>query len=222
MKKNTSPTLRRDYITENGLDQITSLDIFAISELHQFDKKEILIHADQPSRFLYFLVQGETIVTREALDKTVCLNYCQPLSWLGEASSLWQQQPSCSVQALTPCTCIAIDLSAHRDALVNDILFLQNTCQILNFKLNESTYHRSDLADPLEMRLAKFILRHSPRDTFSLQLTNCAIILNASYRHLLRILKEYCDQGLLEKQKSRYTIRDRHTLERYAEGLLPG
>lgn len=221
MKKNLSEALRRSYISNNGLDAITSLDIFAISELHEFDKKEYLIQSNAPSKYLYFLVKGEAIVTHDALDRTICVSYVKPICWLGEAASLWRQKPSCNVQALSPCTCIAINLWQYREALISDLLFMQNTCQILNGKLNEAAFARSDLLEPLEVRLARFILRTATQDAFDLHLTNCAIILNASYRHLLRIVKDFCDRNILEKHKSRYQVVDREALARYSEGDLP-
>ncbi|MEE0434780.1 MAG: cyclic nucleotide-binding domain-containing protein [Peptococcaceae bacterium] len=221
MNKNPSEELRRKLIEKNGLDQITNLDMVAISELHEFEKKEYLIRLEVPSQYLYFLVEGEVTVTHDSFDKTICVNYNQPLSWLGEAASLWRQQPNCNVQALTPCTCVAIDLWKYREALINDLLFLQNTCQLLSLRLNDSTKALTDLLEPLEIRLAKFILRYASEDVFALQLTNCAFILNASYRHLLRIMKEFCRKGFLHKQKNIYLIKNRSALEAYAAGNIP-
>lgn len=215
MKKISSEELRHKYILENGLDSISDIDILSISELHEFEKNEYLISCDYPSDYLYFLVKGEVIITHDSFDKTICVSYQKPLSWLGEASSLWRQQPTCNVQAIRQCLCIAINLSQYRDTLLNDRIFLLNSCQILSYRLNNSTYFSSDLLEPLEMRLAKFILNNSNQGVFPVQLTTCAMILNTSYRHLLRIIKEFCEKGLLRKEKATYIITNYNGLKSY-------
>lgn len=218
MKRNTSSELKKQYILKNGLESVSNIDMFEISELHEFEKNEFLIRSEIPSKYLYFLVSGEVIVTYSSFDKTVCVNYHKPLSWLGEASSLWQQRPNCNVQALGTCLCIAVDLALYREDLINDLTFLQNVSQILSYRLNHSTYQSSDLLEPTEIRLAKFILYHSSQNIFPLQLTNCALILNTSYRHLLRIMKDFCEKGFLKKTKNIYQITDRWGLEACISG----
>lgn len=217
MKRNSSKEALAEYINENHLQATMNTDLPSIAELQEFEKDEFLIRSDCPSKYLYFLVKGEVVVTYADNDRTLCVGYLTPLSWLGEAASLWNLIPNCGVQSLTPCICVSISLEKYRDVLLNDILFLQNTCILLSCKLNETDFSPKTLLEPLEMRLAKFILRYSSQNIFSFRLTTCALILNASYRHLLRIIKEFCGKDILVKKKSSYLIQNRQLLEKYAE-----
>ena len=83
----------------------------------------------------------------------------------------------------------------------------------------EEDYDESALSS-LESRMARFILSNSPDNLFSFQLTNCADILNVSYRHLLRMLKTFCQMGVLEKVKNGYRVTSRDSLEKLADGTL--
>ena len=55
---------------------------------------------------------------------------------------------------------------------------------------------------------------------FTFQLTNCADILNTSYRHLLRMLKCFCAMGVLKKARNCYVIMDGTRLGEIANGTL--
>ena len=221
--------MRRDHNTDrllecirsNQLQRYMSSDLSAISELIYFDKNEYLIQAGFPSDYLYFLVDWEVIISSyTSADKSTCVSYCQKLTMIGEAASLWQMVPSRSVRAITPCTCIAVNLNLYRHLLLNDLLFLQNVCQVLTYKLNDESDQCGNPAEALESRMARFILSNSPDNLFSFQLTNCADILNVSYRHLLRMLKTFCQMGVLEKVKNGYRVTSRDSLEKLADGTL--
>lgn len=45
-------------------------------------------------------------------------------------------------------------------------------------------------------------------------------MLATSYRHLLRVLKGFCEEGLLERCRSGYRIADLGRLSQKAEGIL--
>ena len=77
----------------------------------------------------------------------------------------------------------------------------------------------TSLTEPVETRLARFILDNSINNRFSFQLTTCAAILNVSYRHLLRTINSFKKDGLLEKEKSYYIVQDKQQLEIIAENL---
>jgi CRP/FNR family transcriptional regulator, putaive post-exponential-phase nitrogen-starvation regulator len=214
MKKISDPVKHRNYIVEHKLQDYMDTDLFSISELCTFEKNEHLIHAGLISDYLYFLVEGKLMVYSYTSDaKNVCINYFQQSTLIGEAASLWEMVPNTSVKAMTSCTCVSVNLTKHRQTLQNDIYFLKNVCQILSYRLNSETHLANSLTEPMDVRLAKFILNHSRENIFSFQLTTCAAILNVSYRHLLRTLMSFCDLKILKKSKNCYYVLDKETLE---------
>ena len=130
---------------------------------------------------------------------------------LGEAASLWGKPPLANVKALCDCVCIAVSLRLYRQTLMNDLRFLQHVCYTLACRMNNEGQICA-LVEPLEMRLAKFILQYSIDNIFTFQLNDCADILNTSYRHLLRVLKKFCSDQILSKTRNGYLIMNRSLL----------
>ena len=217
MKKISDPDRRRAYIQEYHLQDYMDLDLMELSELCLFEKNEYLIHAGEISDYLYFMVEGQVMVFSYTSDaKNTCINYLRESSLIGESGSLWQHPPTASVRALTPCVCVIISLPRYRKALLNDIRFLQNVGLILSYRLNNEIHVTNSLMEPMELRLARFILEHTnEQNLFSFQLTTCALILNTSYRHLLRTIRGFCESGLIKKTHGGYLIPDRSRLEEY-------
>ena len=94
---------------------------------------------------------------------------------------------------------------------MNDLRFLQHVCYTLACRMNNEGQICA-LVEPLEMRLAKFILQYSIDNIFTFQLNDCADILNTSYRHLLRVLKKFCSDQILSKTRNGYLIMNRSLL----------
>lgn len=221
MKKILDSQKQRDYIINHKLQDYMDADLYSISELCIFEKDEHLIHAGLASDYLYFLVEGKLMVYSYTSDsKNVCISYFQESTLIGEAASLWQMTPNTSVKAMTSCVCVSINLNQYRHILQNDVCFLKNVCEILSYRLNSETHLANSLTEPMDVRLAKFILYHSRENIFSFQLTTCAAILNVSYRHLLRTLMSFCDSNILKKSKNCYYVLDQASLTSLANNSL--
>ncbi|WP_314066687.1 cyclic nucleotide-binding domain-containing protein [uncultured Vagococcus sp.] len=220
MKKVVDPLRLSTYITTNQLQSYLDNDLPPISALYSFEQDEHLIRSEMPSDYLYFLVDGSVMIYSYSSDtQNICIDHSQPVTLLGEASSLWELLPQSNVKAISPCICVGISLKKHRDLLQQDVRFLQHICQILSYRLNSGVTLANSLTEPVETRLAKFILANSKDNQFSFQLTTCASILNVSYRHLLRTITSFRDEHILKKEKSYYLIQDMTALEVIAENL---
>lgn len=220
MKKISDPLLLRNYIEICNLQSYLDNDLISISNIYTFEKDEHLIHLERPSDFLYFLVEGTIRVYSYSSDtQNIVINRSEAVTLIGEASSLWDLSPKSNVIAETPCTCVGISLKRYRSLLQQDISFLQNVCQILSFRLNSGITLANSLTEPVEIRLAKFILDNSPNQLFSFKLTTCSAILNVSYRHLLRTINNFKEEGILEKQKSHLIIKNEARLRVIAENI---
>lgn len=220
MKKVSDDTLLKKYIDTFDLQSYLDNDLFPISNLFSFDKNEHLIRLETPSDYLYFLVEGTVRVYSYSSDtQNIVISRSQPVAILGEASSLWNLLPKGNVKAETNCLCVGISLKQHRDLIQNDVRFLQNICQILSYRLNSGITLATSLTEPVETRLARFILENSVDHRFSFQLTTCAAILNVSYRHLLRTINNFKAEGIIEKEKNYYKITDKKALNLLSENL---
>ncbi|MGX6961724.1 cyclic nucleotide-binding domain-containing protein [Vagococcus xieshaowenii] len=197
------------YVDRYNLQDYMDSDILAMASLHYFDKEDHLIQSETTSDYLYFLVKGTVMVYSYSSDtQNICIDYVEPASLIGEASSLWGLVPKSNVKAVSHCICISISLKKYRAKLQADVRFLQNICQLLSYRLNSNVNLANSLTEPVETRLAKFILSHYEGDQFSVRLTTCAAILNVSYRHLIRMMTNFREANIIEKKKNYYLILD--------------
>ncbi|MDD2958336.1 MAG: cyclic nucleotide-binding domain-containing protein [Lachnospiraceae bacterium] len=208
-----------DYIKTYDLQQYMNTNLAEIAELISFERNDYLVEAGIPSIYLYFLVRGKIICSSFTTnDKSECIAYHQAVTIVGEAASFWNMPPAANVKALSRCTCIAINLNRYRHVLLSDLRFLQNICKTMACRINHDGQTCTTLIEPLDMRLAKFMLAYSNDSIFTFQLTDCADILNTSYRHLLRMLKKFTMEKLVLKNRHGYLISDSIRMQQIADG----
>ena len=203
------------YVNNTGISKLFSQDITNLLELFSLNKGDFLISEGECSDYLYFLVSGKLkVFSHSTSGKIMSLTLFNSFEIIGETCSLWNNSPTASVQAVSKAYCIGISMK-YRDLLLNDIIFLRYICQNLGERLsymNNTTC--INLYESLESRLASFILKSEKNGVFSYNLTECAELLCASYRHLLRIINLFCSTNKLIKNGKSYRIIDRDYLEK--------
>ncbi|MCI9069047.1 cyclic nucleotide-binding domain-containing protein [Clostridium sp.] len=206
--------LLNKYINNTGISKLFSQDMSNLLELFSLNKGDFLINEGECSDYLYFLVSGKLkVFSHSTSGKIMSLNLFNSFEIIGETGSLWNNPPTASVQASSKAYCIGISMK-HRDILLNDVIFLRYICKNLGERLsymNNTTC--INLYEPLENRLASFILKTEENGIFSYNLTECAELLCASYRHLLRVINLFCSTNKLIKEGKSYKILDRDYLE---------
>lgn len=212
---------KRQLIEAQRLTEYMTLDIYTISDLVSFERNEYLVTAGVPSDYLFFVMSGKTICfSYTSSEKNNCVSFTQHQTLVGEASSLFGKPPKFNVKAMSDVLCIAINLNRYRNDLLGDLTFVRNICEMLASKMNNEGRYSTTLLDPLEVRLAQFILLNASDHLFTLQLTDCADALNTSYRHLLRIIKQMCALNILSKRSNCYYIESRDALSKIATGEM--
>ena len=71
---------------------------------------------------------------------------------------------------------------------------------------------------PLEDRLAFFILKYQHRGTYDIPHVDVSEYMNVSYRHMLYVIKKFCELGILTKEEGKgkgYLISDNDKLNQY-------
>lgn len=206
--------LLNKYINNTGISKLFSQDMSNLLELFSLNKGDFLINEGECSDYLYFLVSGKLkVFSHSTSGKIMSLNLFNSFEIIGETGSLWNNPPTASVQASSKAYCIGISMK-HRDILLNDVIFLRYICKNLGERLSYmNNITCINLYEPLENRLASFILKTEENGIFSYNLTECAELLCASYRHLLRVINLFCSTNKLIKEGKSYKILDRDYLE---------
>ncbi|MDU3521021.1 MAG: cyclic nucleotide-binding domain-containing protein [Clostridium saudiense] len=217
MIKITDNVLLDKYINNTGISKLFSQDINNYLELFSLNKGDFLINEGECSNYLYFLVSGKLkVFSHSTSGKIMSITHFNSFEIIGETCSLWDKAPTASVQASSKAYCIGISMQ-YRNLLLNDVVFLRYICQNLGERLSYMNNNTcTNLYESLESRLASFILKTEKDGIFSYNLTECAELLCASYRHLLRIINSFCSTNKLFKNGKYYKIIDRDYLEKVA------
>lgn len=205
----------RKLVEQFGLQAYVTRDLLEIAEIHVYSAGEYIAKEGMRTPYFYFLVRGEIIsYSYTCTGKIHCESYMSGFGILGQAAALWDQPAFNDVLALTECVFVCIRTEVYGQQLLEDNKFLR----FVNYWLSQHVRENAQRHNPLEVRMAKFILRVEKGGVFRFNLSQCADILETSYRHLLRVLKQMCDSQLLQRNGNGYRILNQRGLEQLSQG----
>lgn len=189
--------------------------------LIRFPKGEMIYRNDSQRQYLLFFLSGKVKVCSNLSNgKSMLICFYTSFRLLGDLEFYEMDTTTSSIYAVEPCLCIALRTTPIRSRLLEDPKFLQMISRSLADKLTRATKNSTiNLLYPLENKLASYIYQVSQDNFFSENLTQLAELLGTSYRHLLRIMKEFVSEGILEKCPDGYHIKDSWRLMDLAEDL---
>lgn len=214
------------YYAQHRLDRFVAPAQIGQLSLQRFEKGQQICELDQPIAQLSFFVEGRVKVLVPAENaRQLLLCFYQPLQLFGDLE-LFDRAPraSATIEALTPCVCLALSHAFVLSQLAGDPVFLQQLYIGMSGKLRRVIGNSAlNLLHPLERRLASYILASAVSEragdlVFAGNLSQIADALGTSFRHLHRTLQSLCEQGVLAKEGTRYRIRQAGELERRAAG----
>ncbi len=168
--------------------------------LMHYAPRELLTTPFSPSQFLQFIVEGELLLyDMPDEESTVTLQTSfNEVQLLGDVEFLDAQFTPFFVEARTDVYTLAIYQSRYREALLKDPVFLLYLCRNLANKLNGAVTASRHL--PLKHRVEISLRYVAENDTIT-NIAHLAKSLNVSNRQLLRVLKELCEEGMLEHER---------------------
>lgn len=198
------------FMEQTNFRALFSFDVENITNLYLFHQGEYIIKAREMPEHLYFLAQGEVRYAYQSEGgKYILFGGADTFTVFGEVSALWKTRPSNSVVAHSDSLCFGIPLEQYRELLLNDNTFLRYISRTMALRLSRQNDNNiSYLSAPLERKLASFILQNSKNNAFHSSLTECSNTLGISYRHLIRTLNRFIENGILYKEKRKYYISD--------------
>ena len=201
METVNNPKLRDHYLREQKIPDHFSSCAPDFLLLH-YAPGELLTTPFSPSRYLQFVVDGELLLyDMPDEESTVMIKASfHDVGFLGEMELLDAGFIPFFVEARTEVYTLAIHLERYQQALLNDPVFLRYICRALAGKLADATASTAVQPMPLRDRVIRALRRTNAGDSFS-DIGRRARILNVSTRQLLRVLKELCEEGVLEHEK---------------------
>ncbi|PGU32778.1 transcriptional regulator YeiL [Bacillus cereus] len=190
-------------------------------ELHSFQKKEMICKEGIDLPYLYYLISGKAkIYMSHKNGKISLINFIQAPSFIGELGLIGVESVTKAVEVIEDCICLALPLKDCQHLLLRDATFLQKLCKFIGEKtITRTENYAKNYSYSFENRLAAFILLTEQNNCYTEKHTEASEYLNVSYRHLLYVLNQFCQQNYLKKEGRTYYIQDRNQLEKLADEL---
>ncbi|MCL2222602.1 MAG: cyclic nucleotide-binding domain-containing protein [Oscillospiraceae bacterium] len=205
MKKLPLSDLDRELLSRYGLDSRLLDKAMRFSYSHG----EFLSREGEPLDFICFVVSGKAKVLISLSDgKQMLLAHFISDGIIGDVELMTGKMTHGStVQVVTGFECIALPLGLYKETLRSNTIFVNHVAKELAEKLMQRAVNGAiNTLQPLETRLSAYVMQSASDVDFCETLTEVALMLGCSYRHLLRSLNKLCEQGVLKKQENGYRV----------------
>lgn len=185
-------------------------------------QNEFLSHAGDPIDCIFFVVSGKAkVFVSLSNGKQLLLAYFTSKGIIGDIELMTNKPTNyTTVQAVTEFSCIALPLDVYGAELKSNIDFVNYIAQELAKKLTQRVINGAiTTLQPIEARVCAYISQSACDGFFHETLTEVAISVGASYRHLLRCLDKLCADGILGKEPPGFRIIDQVMVDRIAVDL---
>ncbi|SIS76495.1 Crp/Fnr family transcriptional regulator [Salimicrobium salexigens] len=230
MRKLSDPTLFREYATAFDFDNIFSSASFDALELYEMKQGEVLWEKNDTLDHLYFLVDGKIkIHTSSAEGNGLILRFKNPLAVIGDVEYVKGTDVFHTVESVTDGHLMKIPFARLRQEEKENTAFLHFLLEVITHKFyTEAHASTLNMLYNTDVRLASYLLSLTDDGKGSLfheemrpeTLKETAEVIGTSYRHLNRVLRDFEDEGILEKHRGIIKITDIDLLRQKAEGNI--
>lgn len=174
-----------------------------------FRPGEVILRQGEEMDSFYVVAGGRAKVCQSASNgESLILCYYISSGVIGDAE-LMEDQPvaSTTLVALTDFVCLGIPYAGNMTYLRGNLAFMSAICRELSKKLLRASDNLvTNVMCPAKERLTAYIRENSYNSIFAGNLSDAACSLGISYRHLLRLLNELCEDGILKRRKNGFCI----------------
>lgn len=229
MKEIKNPDTIKIYLQHFEIEQVFNEEIIPYLSLYSFEQGELICSQGEATHYLYVLVKGKVkIFTTSEEGKTLILNFKTPLEVIGDIEYVQQIDTINTVEAVSPVVMIGVRQSVLRRLSNNHAQFLQFLLDIITKKFYVKSHSmRINLMYPVEVRLASYLLsvvydenEAVVSSQLTANITDTANLIGTSYRHLNRVIQDFCREGLVERSKGGILIKDLEGLKTIAKDSL--
>lgn len=211
---------RNHYLENYPINDFFSFEIDPYLEVCQFEKGEWIFQEGSFPDTLYYMIEGKAkLYMTHKNGKVSLIEYLEAPRFMGEIELLNEARYTKGIQTVTKTICYSITQSC-KEKLLADALFLRRLCVFLGEKATKMTSkYTQNQAYPFENRLAAFIQLSADQGVYKEKHTEICEYLGVSYRHLLYVLSQFCEEKILEKHKTGYHIIDEERLAQLAQEI---
>ena len=194
-----NPALRDRYIREKKLEALFGTEMPNFMLLH-YSPGDLLTTPFSPSHMLQFVVEGNLLLYQmpdEESFTTVPTTYNE-VSVLGDVELINAHFMPFFVEATNDVYTLAVLLDHYRQQLLDDPVFLRFLCRNFADKLDGAVASTRNY--PLRERVRPSLMLTEPGQQIT-DIARLARSINVSPRQMIRVLKEFCEEGALAHEK---------------------
>ena len=208
----------RNHDIRPQLDQVFSPPYLDQLQKVTFQKNDYICTQGKAITELTYILSGKVKIVRSLFNgKEHILETLNQPQILGDVELMTNQPAGSSVIALEDIQAVQLPLN-NKEELLKDPVFLYQIGRNLAMALHKQGITASTNASySVKERLATHILNSEEENIFQLSPSILASRFGTSYRHVQRVIKQFIDQGIIEKEAFKtYRILERQTLEKLA------
>ncbi|WNN50613.1 transcriptional regulator YeiL [Hafnia alvei] len=223
MKEVLDSSLKQQLLEATGYSQNFSIDVVSNTKLFHVLAGDFIVKEGHPPSYLFYLTQGRAkLYSTLANGRVSLIDFFTAPCFIGEIELVDMEHEPRAVQAIEACWCLALPIKQFRAPLLNDATFLRNLCVALSKKNYRNIISLTqNQSFPLINRLAAFILLTQHCDVYREKHTSVSEYMGVSYRHLLYVIAQFTQDGVLIKQKAGYIIANKSALTALALEMAP-
>ena len=183
-----------------------------------FQKNDYICTQGKSITELTYILSGKVKIVRSLFNgKEHILEMLNQPQIFGDVELMTNQPAGSSVIALEEVQAVQLPLN-NKEELLKDPIFLYHIGHNLAMALRKQGITASTNASySVKERLATHMLSIEEEGVFQLSPSILAASFGTSYRHVQRVIKQFIDQGIIEKESFKtYHILQRQTLEKLA------
>lgn len=209
-------------LQKNGFLNYFSFDITPFVRIVEYERNEYIIRSDRVLNRLVFLQEGTAkLYVLHKNGRQSLINFFTPPCVLGGTELFQLGKLPFPLVAQTKCICIEIDTSACRPSLLADAVFLRSLCDMILHQNVAQNQRYLNLANyPSINNFAACILLLQSNGIFKERYTEISEYLSISYRHLMFIINDLCNNGILKRSGKSLEILDYAELKTLADEII--
>lgn len=208
----------RNHDIRPQLDQVFPPPYLDQLQKVTFQNNDYICTQGQAITELTYILSGKVKIVRSLFNgKEHILEMLNQPQIFGDVELMTNQPAGSSVIALEEVQAVQLPLN-NKEELLKDPVFLYQIGHNLAMALHKQGITASTNASySVKERLATHMLSIEEEGVFQLSPSILAASFGTSYRHVQRVIKQFIDQGIIEKEAFKtYRILQRQTLEKLA------
>lgn len=212
------------YLHAHEIESIFNEELMPYLTLVCFEHGERICSQGEPSEYLYVLVKGKVKVSTTSEEgRTLILSFKTALEIIGDIEYVQDINIINTVEAVSTVYMIAIHHRWLKKYGSDYSPLLQFLLKIITRKFHLKNNSMSfNLLHPVEVRLASYLLSISFDESDDLykgqqgrvNIKDAANFIGTSYRHLNRVIGQFCTDGLIERSKGFILVKNREGLRK--------